>query len=266
MRADRKVEEAWLRLLATPARPGEVAMEKLEEGYYAVVLAGPLAAPELGERSDLQSLGARIPHLDRTRAVYLSSEGSYDLEGIAPVRDWAGAGAEQLASGTRHAIAVVDPEVVSRQATSRLQGAGWNVDPAGQDLRVSEGIFTEGLNLLRLIVRMVFSRCGMAEAARAARRELADRFALDALLFARFARRYERFGPSIVDHYFTAYPESACMAAGWDYWQVAGRTSAEAERIFEQAMEEFETFLSKPSDEWLPERPASTRESGGLEN
>ncbi len=56
------------------------------------------------------------------------------------------------------------------------------------------------------------------------------------------------------------------MAAGWDYWQVAGRTSAEAERIFEQAMEEFETFLSKPSEEWLPARPAAARESGRLEN
>ncbi len=257
MRADRKIEEAWFRLLATPVRAGEAEIERIEEGYYAVVVVGPSGSNLPAEMNDLQSLGARIPHLDRTRAVYLSSEASYGLEGIAPVGQWAGVHARDLERGTRQAVAVVDPEVVARQVTGRLQGAGWNIAPAGQDLRVSEGHFTERLNLLRLIVRMVFSRCGMAEAAR---------FALDAMLFARFAERYERFGPSIVDHYFTAYPKSACMAAGWDYWQVAGRTTAEAEGIFEQAMKEFESFLSKPSDEWLSARPASAPESDGLEN
>ncbi|MBZ5563515.1 MAG: hypothetical protein LAP13_13980 [Acidobacteriia bacterium] len=266
MRADKEIEAAWFRLLATPARAGEAEIEKIEEGYYAVVLADPRDGNQPGETNDIQSLGARIPHLERTRAVYLSSEASYELEGIAPVRQWAGASAQELERGTRHAVAVVDLEVFARLVIWRLQGAGWDVAPSGQDLRVSEGHFTERLNLLRLIVRMVFSRCGMVEAARAARRELAERFALDAMLFARFAERYERFGPSIVDHYFTAYPESACMAAGWDYWQVAGRTTAEAERIFEQAMKEFETFLSKPSDEWLPARPAPAREPDGLEN
>ncbi len=266
MRADRKIEGAWFRLLETPAQAGQAEIQEIEEGYYAVVLARPLGSNPPGERHDLQSLGARIPHFDRTRAVYLSSEASYGLEGIAPVGQWAGVHARELERGTRQAIAVVDPGVIARQVTARLQGAGWNIAPAGQDLRVSAGHFTERLNLLRLIVRMVFSRCGMAEAARAARRELAERFALDAMLFARFAERYGRFGPSIVDHYFTAYPESACMAAGWDYWQIAGRTTAEAERIFEQAMKEFETFLSKPSDEWLSARLAPARESEGLEN
>ncbi len=266
MRAHRKIEGTWLRLLATPTRAGEAEIEKIEEGYYAVVLADPHDGNQPGENSDIQSLGARIPHLERTRAVYLSSEASYELEDVAPVRRWAGANAQELERGTRHAIAVVDLEVFARQLTGRLQGVGWEIAPAGQDLRVSEGHFTERLNLLRLIVRMVFSRSGMAEAGRAARRELSERFALDAMLFARFAERYARFGPSIVDHYFTAYPESACMAAGWDYWQVAGRTTSEAERIFEQAMREFETFLSKPSDQWLPARPAPACKPDVLEN
>ncbi len=266
MRADKKIEAAWLRLLAAPAQGGEAEIEMIEEGYHAVLLAGPLGGSQLGEVNDLQSLAARIPHLERTRAVYLSSEASYELEGIAPVREWAGADMQELERGTRHAVAVIDPEVFARHVTGRLQRAGWVIAPAGQDLRVSEGHFTERLNLLRLIVKMVFSRCGMVEAARAARRELAERFALDAMLFARFAERYQRFGPSIVDHYFTAYPESACMAAGWDYWQVAGRTTAEAERIFEQAMKEFETFLSKPFGEGLPAGPAPACRPDGLEN
>ncbi len=264
MRAEKKVEEAWLRLLAAPAREGEAQIAKIEEGYYAVVLAGPPAGNQ--EKQDLQSLGARIPHLERTRAVYLNSEASYELAGIAPVRQWAGMYARELECGTRHAVAVIDSEKFARHLTGRLQVAGWDVSPAGQDLRVSESHFAERFNLLRLIVRMVFSRCGREEAARAARRELAERFALDAMLFARFAERYQRFGPSIVDHYFTAYPESACMAAGWDYWQVAGQTTAEAERTFEQAMKEFETFLSKPSGEWSPARRPSACKSDGLGN
>jgi hypothetical protein len=263
MQADRHIQEAWLRLLERPAQSDEVALERLEEGYYAVVLSRPLAGDE---SADFRSLAARIPNLKRTRAVYLSSEATYDLQGIPSVREWTGELATPLETGARHAVAVIDCEIFGGQVTAHLQRANWSVERSGEDLRLSDGHFVERLNLLRLIVRMVFSRGTMAEAARAARQEIAERFALDAALFERFARRYERFGPSIVDHYFTAYPESACMAAGWDYWEVTGQTPAEAEGIFEQAMEQFETFLSKSSEEWLLERTALPHQGNRLDN
>jgi hypothetical protein len=254
MHADSRVQETWLRLLGGPAASQVASVEKIEEGYFAVVRAAakPAPSPAACGGPDFRALESLITNLARTRAVYLNQESAYRLAKTESLRDWAGPLAEQVERGIRHAFAVVDPEVYARRVSVGLQASGWKVEQLQHDLRVSDGRFTESANLLRAIVQMVLSRGSFAAAEVALKAELSERFAIDAALFARFVERFARYRPAVFDHYFTAYPECSCVAAGWDYWQVSGHDAHEATEIFEQAMKEFESFLAMPPEDWLP--------------
>lgn len=253
MRAELRIQGIWLWLLSKADRAGKVVVEKIEDGYHAVVLATePYAAIDpLGELAEYRALEATIPHLSRTRAVYLNAGSAYQLLEIQSPSAWAGEFAADIESGARHAVAVVDPEAFRARVAKEFEAVGWQVEQAEQDLRVSDGRFTQPVNLLRAIVQMVFARSSMAGASQAARKEIAKQFALDGELFGRFQLRFQEFDPAVFDHYFSASPGASYMTMGWDYWQVVGKTPAEAERIFEQAMEEFETFLKTPPAEAL---------------
>ena len=298
MQVDARIRDMWLRLLGQASRTSGVSLEKVEDGYHAVVLAtdGNVSAcsnpsathhgpddRELLERAsweaphaqaDYDALKSLIPHLDRTRAVYLNSGSAYQLSEIESLHEWAGELAQNVEAGAFQAFAVVDLEIftlrireefraVARSNPSATphgpddwemleRAGGWKVERTGQDLRVADGRFTQQVNPLRAVVRMVLSRSNMRKAARAVRDETGEQFALHAELFRRFELRFRKFQPAVLDHYFVAYPQASCLAAGWDYWQVSGCAPAEAERTFEQAMEDFGNFLAAPSDEWLP--------------
>jgi hypothetical protein len=254
LHADSRVQEAWLRLLGRSDASQAAGVEKIEEGYYAVVREAtePAPSPAACGRADFSALESLIPNLARTRAVYLNQESAYRLAKTESLRDWAGPLAEQVERGGRHAFAVVDPETFARRVSVDLQTSGWKVEHLEHDLQVSEGRFTENANLLLAIVQMVLSRGSFAAAAAALKAELSQRFALDAGLFVRFAERFAKYRPAVFDHYFTAYPECSCVAAGWDYWQVSGHDAHEATEIFEQAMKELESFLAMPPEDWLP--------------
>jgi len=268
MRADSRIHNIWLRLLGEPGGAGKVSMEKVEDGYYAVVLAtdGNVSSASLPERADYQALESLIPNLNRTRAVYLNSGGAYHLSGIESLRDWAGELAQKVEAGTRHAFAVVDTDLVTKRVSMELRAAGWEVERTEQDLKVSDGRFAQQVNALRAIVQMVLSRSSMAEAAGAVRKEIGNQFALDAELFRRFQRRFEKFEPTVIDRYFGAHPEASCVAPAWDYWEVSGKARFKVEQIFEQAMEDFEAFLVAPLEEWLPGFPVGAWERNTLEN
>jgi hypothetical protein len=268
MLVDSRVHQIWLQLLARTNCPDGVGVERIEDGYYLVVVdASRNSSPEtISQMADYQALKSLIPHLGRTRSVYLNSSHAYQLAGITSLRDWAGQLAQKVESGACHAFAVIDPEVFQEHVRSQLQASGWTVERAGQSLRVSDRRFHENPNLLRAIVQMVLSRSNMREAALEIRDELALQFGIDARLFGRFKRRFAKYQPAVMDHYFTAYFECSCVAAGWDYWQVSGRTPTEAERTFEQAMQQFETFLAGSPDDWLPGFSFECCEANALEN
>ncbi len=251
MLADLKIQEMWRRMLATRNPGRDIQVGKIEEGYYAVVASGKVEqAPEmLCGMSDYQLLETRIPHLDRTRAVYLNAGSAYQLSDVEPFEHWAGSLAAQVESGATRAFAVVDMQVFVERV--QVEFVGWSVERAGQNLVVSDGRFKVRLNLLRSVVRMVLSRSSIAEAIRSLHEEVQAQLAFTQGLFRRFERRFENYSPSVLDHYFTAYADLSCVATGWDYWQVAGKTPAEAERIFEGAMREFRAFLEAPSESGL---------------
>jgi len=254
MHADLRVQETWLRLLGRSDTSQAAGVEKLEEGYYAVVrgAAEPAPSPVACARTAFSALESLIPNLARTRAVYLNQESAYQLAKTESLREWAGPLAEQVERGVRHAFAVVDPEIFARRVSVGLQASGWKVEHLQHDLQVNGGRFTENANLLRAIVQMVLSRGSFAAAAVALKAELSERFAIDARLFMCFAELFAKYRPAVFERYFTACPECSCVAAGWDYWQVAGHDAHEATEIFEQAMKEFESFLAMPSEDWLP--------------
>jgi hypothetical protein len=266
--ADSRVQETWLRLLCRSDASQAAGVEKLEEGYYAVVreAAEPAPSPAACGRADFSALESLIPNLARTRAVYLNQESAYRLAETQGLREWAGPLAEQVERGVRHAFAVVDPEIFARRVSVDLQTSGWNVEHLQHDLRVSDGRFAEKVNLRRAIVQMVLSRGSFATAAVALKAELSERFAIDAGLFARFAERFAKYRPAVFARYFTACPECSCVAAGWDYWQVAGHDAHEATEIFEQAMKEVESFLAIPPEDWLPSLAVDCCEPSIAEN
>jgi hypothetical protein len=182
----------------------------------------------------------------------LNSGSAYQLSGIESLREWAGELAQNVEGDTSQAFAVVDLKIFTLRIREEFRAVGWKVERTGQELRVADGRFTQQVNPLRAVVRMVLSRSNMREAARAVREETGEQFALHAELFRRFELRFRKFQPAVLDHYFVAYPQASCLATGWDYWQVSGCAPAEAERTFDQAMEDFGNFLAAPSDEWLP--------------
>jgi len=257
MQKDSKVAGAWLRLLGQALRSWQLEAAEVEGGYHLAV-----RAPKLSTESDKESpsgdflaLKSRIPNLTQTRAVYLDSGSAYNLLETAPLRAWAGDLANDVETGARRAFAVVDIEAFGRRVTAELSAAGWSVEQTDEDLEVSDGRFTERVNLLRAVVRMVLSRSNMAEAARWTRGDIDAAFARDLFFFLRFHTRFGEFRPGTIDHFFVLYPDDSCVALAWDYWQLSGRTAEEAEQLFQQGMEDFHEFLQVSADDWLPGAP-----------
>jgi hypothetical protein len=263
-----RIQDTWLEMLRQASQLGEVQVRKLEEGYYAVVLPGVPGAGQnpLTTSPDYQALQSSIPHLDRTRAVYLTSSSDYHLSDIESLRDWAGELATDIETGTRHAFAVVNAETFRRRVETELSSAGWAVEVHGQGLKVSDGRFVEQVNLLLAVVRMVLSRSNMAGTTRWVAQEVRGQFARDAQFFLDFQSRFEKLAPGIIDHYFVAYSEASCVATGRDYWELAGKNAAESEQVFAQAMIELETFLQAPPEDWLPAFLARSCQSSSHEN
>ena len=59
----------------------------------------------------------------------------------------------------------------------------------------------------------------------------------------------------MIDHFFVAHPSRSCAVVDWDYWELEGRTAAGAEQVFEQGMQEFESFLKGSREGWRLESP-----------
>ncbi|MBI1941659.1 MAG: hypothetical protein HYS33_09160 [Acidobacteria bacterium] len=254
MQSDSTIQDLWLRMLSETRRTGETKVEKVEDGYYLVARpagenrdAGSTSAFE-----DYSALASRIPNLCRTRAVYLNLGDTYDLREIEKPREWLGVAADRLESGALRAFAVVDTEIFSRRIAWELLTRGWAVEEVGDDLEVRDGRFIARFNLLRAVVRMVLSRANMAQAAGTIVRELGVEFDHDAGFFVRFHKRFETYQPDVLDHYFVVHPETSCVALGWDYRQLAGRSGGEAERIFGAGVAEVEKLLQTPVGAWLP--------------
>jgi hypothetical protein len=70
--------------------------------------------------------------------------------------------------------------------------------------------------------------------------------------FQRTWLRFEQYHAAVFDHYCVAQPEISSGSAGWDYWEISGKTLAAAEVVFQQAMDEFEGILTCPTEAWLP--------------
>lgn len=245
------MQSLWLRLLRDEIAPGEIRVEPIEAGYFAVVIS---SAPEGSKSpaSDFLALRSRIGDLAHTRAVYLDASSCYGLTGGETLRMWAGEAAAVVESGARRAFAVVDVTLFMAVLRTALEGQGWQTEERGENLRVSSGHFCDEINVLREVVRMVFGREDFAMAVERVAEETALQFARDAEFFARFKRRFAGFAPATLDHFFVAYPEQSCVAVGWDYWHLAGQDSKGAGEIFEQGMDEFEVILRASPEDRLP--------------
>ncbi len=254
MQVNSRVQEIWLRLLDAVDSSPTTRIERVEEGYYAVVreAADRTQCRVACDPEDFRSVKPFIPHLARTRAVYLIQRDAYGLAEIESLRDWAGQLGEQVERGTRRAFAIVDTEIFAREVSTSLRASGGKVEHVEDSLRVNDGRFSESINLLRAIVQMVLSRSTFAEAARSLEAQLAGRFLMDARLFARFQERFAQYRPAIIDRYFTVCPDCSRLAAGWDYGQVSSRDAHDATEIFDQAVKELETLLAMPQEDWLP--------------
>jgi len=254
MKADLEIQQIWLEVLRKASRPGDIHCRKLGEGYYAVALL-PVGGPKartLSPAAHHAALRSKIPYFDRTRAVSLNFDRDSQFSDIGSLRTRAGDLAAEVETGVRLAFAVVDPEAFGECVALELRAAGWQVESSKEELRVTDGLFVQQVNLLRALVRMVLSRSGIAEARRALRKEVARGFTLYRRLFRQFVERFQEVKPAVVGHYFAAYPDGSCMVAGWDYWQVSGKAPAEAEQVLGEAMKEFKTFLKTPSGDWFP--------------
>jgi hypothetical protein len=246
MRGARQVEAMWLELLSRVRRSGMLETRPVEPGYDLVVRRGE--ADSSSPRGDLSALEEIVPNLARTRAVYLNSQAEVGWPGLPTLRDWAGTIAEPIESGAVRAFAVVDPEKFRERVAETLRQQGWRVEHADAELRVRNGVFTERVNLVREIVRMVHLRQGMKEAAAAVANRLKAAFVREAAFYVRFERRFRDFDPDVYDHYFVAYPSGCCLAFGWDYWQLAELSDGEAEMRFAKGAEDFERLLPVARD------------------
>ena len=245
MKADPKTQRARLRILKQVSRPGDIQYEKLGEGYYAVAHRpwSGQGTVSLGPAAEYETLRTFIPHFDRTRAVPLNFQYAAFGQSMT-LRSWAGELAADVETGVLQAFAVVDLQAFEDGAVGELRAAGWQVEAGADEFRVTDGVFVQRVNLLRVTVEMVTSRSDIVEARRALRENVARDFRLYRKLFRRFAQRFREFEPAVLDHYFTAYTGACCVSAGWDYWEVSGRTPSEAEQVFQRAVEEFEDFLT----------------------
>ena len=258
-----RVQEIWLRLLGPANSSQIVRVEEIEKGYYAVVREAADPSSGATGRKDFE---AAIPNLACTRSVYLNQGDAYGLASAESLRDWAGPLAGQVERGASSAFAIVDLEAFAREVSASLRAAGWEVEQEQDSLRVNEGRFRENASLLRAIVHMVLTRSTFVEAALTLKAELRERFSVDAQLFSRFAERFAKYQPGVFDHYFTAYPQCSCLAAGWDYWQAAGCGAQEAAEVFEEAMKEFESVLATSSEDWFQVLSPACCELGTTEN
>jgi len=232
----------------------EPLVRRLGDGYYAAVLrpvSGSSGAYPI-EGLDFERLKPYIPHLDRTRAVQLNGSSATRIPGSPNLASWAGGLAADVESGKIHAIAVVDTEEFKHRFPAAIAACGWHVEECDPCLRIESGGFVEQINLLNALVRMVHFRGTMATAAQAVVEEIKTRFARNAALFLRFRQRFQQYHPAVFDHYFVAQPEMSCVSAGWDYWEISGTVAAESEQVFQQAMDELESVLTCPVNDWLP--------------
>lgn len=254
MRLNSRVQEIWLRLLGAGGPSQTPRIERVEEGYYAVVRDASKRAkcPASLEREDFRAVKPFIPHLVRTRAVHLNRESAFGLANTESLGVWAGQFGAQVEQGTQRAFAIVDTDIFANQVSAFLRASGWIVGHAGDALRVSNGRFAENTNLLRAIVQMVLFRANFADAARSLKAQLAGQFLRDAQLFARFQKRFAQYRPAVIDRYFTVCPNCSHLAAAWDYWQISNCDAHDAIEIFEQTMKEFEILLATPQEDWLP--------------
>ena len=251
MQSVSRVQEHWLRLLRAELAPGEVRCAQVEKGHFVVVLA---VEPGAGNSpaADYHALESCLGSLDGTRAIYLDGSNGFSLGGNSTLRSWAGDCATEVESGARRALAVVQMEAFRERIREELAAQGWTLAKYGEDLKVSGGGFSELINVPREAVRMVLSRSDFAAAARAIGEETGRRLARDAEFFAAFKSRFASFLPATLDHFFVAYPEASCLAAGWDYWQLAERPAEESEKVFEEGMKEIELLLQTAREEGLP--------------
>ena len=235
MQPDEQVQQTWLEMFKGMDVTSEPLVRRLGDGYYAAVLrsvAGssgsyPVAAP------DFERLRPYIPHLDRTRAVRLHGSSATPIPGPPSLASWAGDLAASVESGKVHAVAVVDTEEFKHCLLAAIAACGWHVEECDPCLRIGSGEFVEQINLLNVLVRMVHSRGTIA-------------------LFLRFRQRFQQYHPAVFDHYFVAEMEKSCVSAGWDYWEISGKTVAESEQVYQQAMDEMEFVLACPVNECLP--------------
>ena len=254
MQVNSRVQEIWLRLLDAADSSPTPRIERVEEGYYAVVreAANRTQCHVACDHEDFRSVKPFIPHLARTRAVYLNQGDAYGLAKIESLRDLGGPARGASRAGHPPCFRDSGHRIFAHEVSASLRASGWKVEHVEDSLRVNDGRFSESINLLRAIVQMVLSRSTFAEAARSLKAQLAGRFLLDAQLFARFEERFAQYRPAIIDRYFTVCPDCSRLAAGWDYWQISSRDAHDATEIFEQAMKEFETLLAMPQEDWLP--------------
>jgi len=251
-----KIQSLWLRLLRDEIGPGEVRVQPIEPGYFAVVLSNAQEGDKC-PGSDFFALSLQIGDLSYTRAVYLASSPCYALDRSESLRAWAGEAAALVESGARRAFAVVDVARFTGLLRAALEGRGWRTEERVEDLKVSNGHFCAQINVLREVVRMVLGREDFATAAQRVAEEAAVQFARDAEFFARYERRFSCFSPATLDHFFAASPEESCVAAGWDYWQLTEHPGGEAEKVFEQGMKEIELLLRAAREEGLPCLPVA---------
>ena len=111
MHVNARVQEIWLRLLGAGDSSQTPRIERVEEGYYAVVRDACKRDKMpcfVHEREDFRAVKPFIPHLVRTRAVYLNKASAFGLAKAESLVVWAGQLGEQVEQGTRHAFAIVD--------------------------------------------------------------------------------------------------------------------------------------------------------------
>ena len=147
---------------------------------------------------------------------------------------------------------MVDTEEFKHRFLVATAACGWHVEACDSCLPIDSGGLVEEVNLLNALVRMVYSRGTMATAAQAVIEEIKTRFARNTALFLRFRQRFQQYHPAVFDDYFVAELEMSCVSAGWDYGEICGKTLAESEQVFQQAMDELEGVLTCPTDERLP--------------
>ncbi len=257
MSRNAQVEPLWLRLLGRRLKAGETAVEKIEDGYFAVV-EDATASAQTPNLDDYQRLVGLIPDLGQTRAIDLNGGHASCLGDCPPLREWAKNLATPVENGQRRAFAVVDMAKFQTSLENALSARGWRVETQGLNLRVADGSLREQVNVLRAVVRMVLSRQGFAEASAAMAKGIRQALARDATLFAQFRKHFREFNPSILDHFFVVYPGGSGVALGWDYWQLSEGRPDSGERTFCEGLREIETLLQTPAGSWLADLSAAT--------